>query len=157
MMTTFWKGVLAFSISVNLAGAATITSQKLAAPTHECSGECPWRATTEDLLWNEEDSIADLEEMRRSFDSFRETCKCDIRALRHQLVAQIATDDPDLEELESVLQSMCRHQLDLQRRLVEQIIAERAALGEESRQVFDERLKQRLMAGSEHCPHGRGN
>ncbi len=154
-MSVFWRGVLAFSLSVNLAAATMVTHHHLSSPRAGCSARCPWEAELASL---DRDGLeaADLEAMRRSFEAFREGCHCEMGSLRKRLVEELLSAEIDEERVEAILLAMGERQVDLQRRLVEQIEVERAVLSPAAREIFDERLRARLVAdaGSGCCPHG---
>lgn len=144
-MGIFWRGLLAFSLSVNLAGAAIVSHHWMTTSHHQgCAAGCQWEAATRDL-GGDGAPVENIESMRRSFETFREGCHGDMRELRQRLVTLILAEESDIEAMEDVLRAMGSRQVDLQRRLVEQILAERSALPDDSRQVFDGRLEQRLL------------
>ena len=147
-MGIFWRGLLAFSLAMNVAGAAMVAHHFLTIPHDGCPGGCPWESAVGDLHQREGDHrFENLESMRRSFDAFKEGCQCELLQLRQRLVELIIEDEIDDEELEMILARMGSRQVDLQRRLVEQIVAERSALTAGAREVFDQRLNQRLSTG----------
>ena len=151
-MKVFIRGLLAFSLAVNLAGASMVTHHRLSASKETCAAGCPWEAATGDLEELDQSTAENLEAMRRSFDTFHQGCNCEMQLLRGDLVKELVSEELDSERIESVLRSMSDRQVDLQRRLVRQLIAERSALSPQARDVFDERLKSRLLSGSSCCP-----
>ncbi|MFW5879018.1 MAG: hypothetical protein ACOCVR_04285 [Myxococcota bacterium] len=154
-MRAFWKVLLAFSLSVNLAGAAIVLHHFLTA--HDgCPGGCHQQAAMLDDLGGEAKSPPGVQSMRSSFEVYRRGCQCEMNELRARLLELIMVDEIDGDAMEEVLNAMGESQIRLQRRLLEQLRAERAALPEDARELFDERLRRRFLSGAG-CPNRTSN
>lgn len=88
------------------------------------------------------DQQRQFERIESEFDAYHEECHGRMAALRSELHEELAAPAPDLSRVEGLLQQMGEQMTSVQRRLVEQLLAERVLLRPDQLPAFEKMLKR---------------
>ena len=89
--------------------------------------------------------MAQLAGMKAEIRAEQQQAKEKIRGLRQQLFAEVRKDDPDMAQVESLIDQISDHQKQLQKSIVKKLVAQRKTLTPEQKEVFDRAVKSTFM------------
>jgi Spy/CpxP family protein refolding chaperone len=108
-------------------------------------GQLPLSAHAELGLSTEQQR--EFERIETEFDNYHEGCHGRMATLRNELHAELAASVPDLSRVEGLLRQMGDQMTNVQRRLVEQLLTEKALLRPDQLPAFEKMLKRGCVCG----------
>lgn len=144
------RPLLLFSLALNLAVLGIVAIRRLAHVRREPPAMIDLRAELK-LAPDQERSF---DELRDRFHGAREEHQRAMGAIRTALLHELLAEHPDRTRIDGLLADIARHQGEVQRRLVDHLIDERALLHPEQRPAFEAIMKRRLASPIDEPPPG---
>jgi len=138
------KLVFILSVSMNLAAVGAVGFHWLRG---DCSG-CGVHQTSGDeqvLLDLSPKQKAQFQQLRSELHALRDTCHQRMTELRDELLTELLADSPNQERIDGLLRQMGTQQAQLQRRVVQHLLAEKAVLRPEQRSAFERALRRHVL------------
>jgi len=140
------KLVFILSVSMNLAAMGAVGFHWLGG----CSGCGEHRPSAHERVSLDlsPEQEAQFQQLRSEFHGFRDTCHQRMTELREELVTELLSDSPNQERIDGLLGQMGTQQAQLQRRVVQHLLAEKAVLRPEQRPAFERVLRRHVLGTS---------
>lgn len=156
---TLSKLVFVLSISMNLAVFAAVGIHWMRGGCSRCDRSCvPGHEEVSPSLSAQQE--AQFRKLRSDFHAYRDSCHQRMMELRRELLTELLADPPDQERIDTLLDQMSAQQAQLQERLVQHLLAERAVLRPDQRPAFEQTLRRHVLgpasdADAEACPESK--